>query len=81
MSWIKKYTRHKTLLPEAYRRWPLLAGVAAGLWVLVLFYLVRMLISLFQGYGKAAAFSLLWGLVCLALWSTLHWWAQGRHYD
>ncbi|MBN2290463.1 MAG: hypothetical protein JXQ83_14105 [Candidatus Glassbacteria bacterium] len=77
MSRTDKYSQRK-VLPAAYRRWPLLAGVAAGLWVLVLFYLGRMLVTLWQGHGKAAAFSLLWSLVCLALWSLLHRWARNR---
>ena len=81
MSWIEKYLHYKALLPEAYRRWPLLAGVAAGLWILVLYYLGRMLVTLFQGHGKAAAFSLLWCIVCLALWSMLHQWARTRRTD
>ena len=81
MSRIKKYTQSKALLPETYRRWPLLAGVAAGLWVLVIFYLGRMLITLMRGYPKAAAFSLLWSIVCLALWSILHQWARTRRTD
>ena len=59
MSLIEKESQRKALLPGAYRRWPLLAGVAAGLWVLVVFYLGRMLVTLWQGHGKAAAFSLL----------------------
>lgn len=68
-------------MPEAYRKWPLLAGVAAGLWVLVVFYLGRMLITLWQGHGKAAVFSLLWSMVCLALWSLLHKWARAQRSD
>ena len=81
MSLIEKESQRKALLPGAYRRWPLLAGVAAGLWVLVVFYLGRMLVTLWQGHGKAAAFSLLWSLVCLVLWSLLHQWARTRHQD
>jgi len=64
------------VLPQAYRRWPLLAGVAAGLWVLVIVYLGRMLLNLVQGDGKTASYSLLWSVVCLGLWRLLHNWAR-----
>ncbi|MEA2063973.1 MAG: hypothetical protein U9P14_09775 [Gemmatimonadota bacterium] len=66
------------LLPPAYRRWPVLGGVAAGLWLLVLFYIVRMLVFLWQGNGKTAVFSLAWSILCLLLWTLLHRWAQRR---
>lgn len=70
--------RLKNRLPAAYRRWPLLAGVAAGLWFMVLLYLVRMALSLFRGDSQTAAFSLLWSAVSFVLWSLLHNWARKR---
>lgn len=63
-------------LPRAYKRWPILAGVAAGLWVMVLAYLVRLVYSLVTGNPDTAAFSLLWSVVCLVLWTLLHNWAK-----
>lgn len=66
-------------LPGAYKRWPLLAGVAAGLWVMVLAYLVRMVLGIVSGHGGTAAFSLLWSAVCFVLWSLLHRWARSKH--
>ena len=63
-------------LPGAYKRWPLLAGVAAGLWVMVLAYLVRMIFSMLRGDSYTAWFSLLWSIVCFALWNLLHRWAR-----
>ncbi|HUU28554.1 MAG TPA: hypothetical protein VM123_12155 [archaeon] len=77
MKWQDKRSRRESLLPEAYRRWPLLSGVAAGLWFLVLLYLVRMILKLFQGDRTTAFFSLLWSMVCLVLWTLLHYWAKG----
>ena len=66
-------------LPGAYKRWPLLAGVAAGLWVMVLAYLIRMALGIVSGHSGTAAFSLLWSAVCFVLWSLLHRWALGKH--
>ncbi len=63
-------------LPGAYKRWPLLAGVAAGLWVMVLAYLVRMVLSLISGETVTALFSLLWSSVCFILWNLLYRWAR-----
>lgn len=72
---------HNPLLPAAYRRWPLLAGVSAGLWVLVLVYLARMILNLVWGNGTIAFFSFLWSLVCFFLWSMLHGWAIRKTVD
>ncbi len=69
------------LLPAAYRRWPLLAGVSAGLWVLVLIYLARMILNLVRGNGTIALFSFFWSLVCLFLWGLLHGWATRKTAD
>ncbi len=66
-------------LPGAYKRWPLLAGVAAGLWVMVLAYLVRMVLSMVSGQSDTALFSLLWSAVCFVLWNLLHRWARNKH--
>lgn len=66
------------LLPQAYQRWPALAGVAAGLWLLVLMYLGRMLYYLVQGERKVAGFSLLWCVICYLLWRLLNNWARKR---
>ena len=68
-------------LPGAYRRWPLLAGVSAGLWVMVLAYLVRMMLSILSGQSGTALFSLLWSAVCFLLWSLLHRWARKHRRD
>jgi hypothetical protein len=72
---------HNPLLPAAYRRWPLLAGVSAGLWVLVLVYLARMILNLVRGNGTIALFSFLWSLVCFFLWSMLYNWAIKKTVD
>jgi len=72
---------HNPLLPAAYRRWPLLAGVSAGLWVLVLIYLARMILNLVRGNGTIALFSFLWSLVCFFLWSMLYSWAIKKTVD
>ena len=74
-------TVHNPLLPAAYRRWPLLAGVSAGLWFLVLVYLVRMVLNLIQGNGTIALLSLVWSMVCLLLWSLMHGWAMKKTAD
>ena len=76
-----KGLRHNPLLPAAYRRWPLLAGVSAGLWVLVLVYLVRMILNIVQGNSTIAFFSFLWSVVCLFLWGVLHGWAVKKTAD
>lgn len=78
MKWFSDKWKHNPLLPVKYRRYPLLAGVAAGLWVLVFFYLARMIINLIQGDRQVAAFSILWSGVCFILWTILHKWAQQR---
>lgn len=65
-------------LPGAYKRWPLLAGIAAGLWILVLSYLVRMILSLVSGESATAVYSLLWSAVCYFLLNLLHRWARKR---
>ncbi|MBW7996373.1 MAG: hypothetical protein FVQ81_07380 [Candidatus Glassbacteria bacterium] len=75
----KDYIRRRRLrekLPGAYRRWPLLAGVAAGLWVCVIAYLGRLVLSLIHGHGETALFSLLWSALCFVLWGLLHNWAR-----
>ena len=69
---------NRAKLPEAYRRWPLLAGVAAGLWFMVLVYIVRLVLNLIRGDSQTAAFSFLWSVVCLILWTLLHNWARRR---
>jgi hypothetical protein len=68
-------------LPGAFKRWPLLAGVAAGLWVMVLAYLIRMILSLISGEVTTALFSLLWSVVCFFLWSLLYRWARRHQAD
>jgi len=83
-QWMKrkgKSSWHNPLLPAAYRRWPLLAGVSAGLWVLVVAYLVRMIFNIVRGNGTIAFFSFLWSVVCLFLWSLLHNWAIKKTAD
>ena len=74
-------TSLNSLLPKAYRRWPLLAGVSAGLWLLVMAYLVRMILSLLRGDQSTAFYSLLWSLVCLILWNLLSQWARHKPFD
>lgn len=68
--------RLRKKLPGAYRQWPLLAGVAAGLWVMVFAYLGRMVLSLIQGNVRTALYSLLWSAVCFVLGNLLHNWAR-----
>jgi len=68
-------------LPGAYRRWPWLAGVAAGLWILVVYYLLRLVYSFIQGNRRTALFSLLWSAICFILWNTLHNWARRQRSD
>jgi len=83
-EWTKRENRrswHNPLLPAAYRRWPLLAGVSAGFWVLVLAYLIRMIFNIVQGNGTIALFSFLWSMVCFLLWGLLHNWAIKKTAD
>ena len=68
-------------LTRTYRRWPALAGVAAGLWVLVIMYFGRMLVYLIRGDHRVAGLSLVWSIVCLLLWRLLHAWAMHRPAD
>ncbi|OGG00327.1 MAG: hypothetical protein A3F83_08100 [Candidatus Glassbacteria bacterium RIFCSPLOWO2_12_FULL_58_11] len=81
MKWIDNRRHLNPLLPKAYRRWPLLSGISAGLWLLVLVYLVRMILSLIRGDQSTAFYSLLWSLVCLILWTLLFQWARHKPVD
>ena len=72
----KRGRRLRAKLPAAYRRWPWLAGVAVGLWFMVLVYLARVVLSLVRGDSQTAAFSLLWSALCFVFWTLLHNWAR-----
>ncbi len=75
MSLLEKLAHPQRHLPPGYRRHPILAGVAAGFWVLVFYYLGRMVVSLFQGDNRVALFSLLWCVISFILWIVMHFWA------
>jgi len=77
----RRRRRLATKLPGAYKKWPPLAGVAAGLWVMVLAYLVRMVFSTLRGDSYTAIFSLLWSVVCLVLFTLLHRWARRQRTE
>jgi len=63
-------------LPRGFHRWPVLAGVSAGLWLLVLFYLGRAVFYFFQEDHRLAWFSVMWSIICLGLGQILYIWAK-----
>lgn len=68
-------------LPGAYRRWPVLAGVAAGFWILFIIYLGRSAYYFFRHDSYLAGLSLVWSILCLGLGQILHAWARNRPAD
>jgi hypothetical protein len=68
-------------LPGAYRRWPVLAGVAAGFWILFLIYLGRSAYCYFRHDHYLAGLSLVWSIICLGLGQILHAWARNSPVD